>query len=155
MANKATFTSTVNAFISVVVTIVKVKNALLEFINELWKASLIDTEVTTNVLTNGATSVEYILEFNKVGNKVFVIGEFYNGGGAIIAANEVLATVTNTEYLPKTGSGYRLVALPEVQSSSNPVRILMFNGTTGEIKCNGFLTVGTIYTIDGFYITND
>jgi len=154
MANKATFTATVNAFISIVVTIVKVKNALLEYTNELWKTTLNDTEASTNVVTKTFANAVYTIAFNKVGNKVFVNGFFSNVSSATLAGNSILFTVTNSEYIPKGVGEYAFNCISVVPNAGSS-RVVVFEGSTGEVTITGSLVPNTNYQINGWYQTND
>ncbi len=135
------------------VTKVRHKTANDKLVNEFWKNSIISTDSNTLVLTIGLFNVEYNLKFNKVGNKVWVSGEYNNAGGSTITANSILANITSSEFLPKTGEVGRLIAIPQVQNSGSPLLLVFY--ASGEVRTNGYLTAGTIYNINGWYETND
>jgi hypothetical protein len=154
MANKATFTSTVNAFISIVVTIVKVRNALLEYTNELWKSSVNDTDATTNVITKTYASADYNLDFNKVGNKVYVNGIIKVFGSSTLPTLSTYATFTTAEFKPKDN---KIFYINGSQLGTSTCIVMQFIGgtTTGTIKNGRPMLIATDYTINGFYETND
>jgi len=154
MATKSAFTTVVNAWIAITVTITKVRSSLLEFTNELWKASVNDTEATTNVITMTYASADYNLDFNKVGNKVYVNGTVKVFGTSTLPTLSTYATFTNAEFKPKDNKIYYINGIQ--QGTSTSIVMAFYGGTTtGTIKNGRPLAPTTDYSINGWYLTND
>lgn len=152
MATKSSFITTVNGFITAVITQLKLRNGLLEFTNELWKVSLNDNQGTTNVITKTFASATYNLDFNKVGNKVYVNGQVNVFGVTTFPTSAVYATFTNSEFAPKTG---KIFYINGSELGGSTVFSMSFNGTTGEIKSTKALNAISNFSINGWYQTND
>jgi hypothetical protein len=152
MATKASFITTVNGFLTAIITVLKHRNSMLEVINELWKTSLNDTQSSTNVITKTFASATYNLDFNKVGNKVYVSGTVNVFGVITFTTSDIYATFTNSELAPKTG---KIFYINGSELGGTKVFALSFNGTTGEIKSTKSLNPISNYTINGWYQTND
>jgi len=99
MATKTSITSTINGFITAIVTVSKVRSAFDTLLNNVYPTPLVDTEATTNVITAVGTNYEYQLTFTKVGRLVNVNGFISNVSGSILDIEDI-ATISNTEYNP-------------------------------------------------------
>jgi len=154
MATKSAFITTVNGFLTAVITYLTHRSSMLEVINELWKASLNDTEATTNVITMTYASADYNLDFNKVGNKVYVNGTVKVFGTSTLPTLSTYATFTNSEFKPKDNKIYYING---IQSGTSTAIVMAFYGgtTTGTIKNGRPMATATDYTINGWYLTND
>ena len=72
MATKSSLISTINGYITSVVTVLKVRNAFSSIINELFQTT------TTYSLETGTNVFRYKLRFKKIGNIVFLDGYITN-----------------------------------------------------------------------------
>ena len=146
MATKSVLISTINGFISVIVTIVKVRKAFLEVINELFASSNNYTVTTGNI--------QYNLTFTKSGNKCHVTGSIKNASSSIIG-NTKLLDIPNSLYYPKISQ-----SSTGVGSSSLSNSIIAFTDSTfliypNSIFINNNLGVGSTLIINTSYIVND
>ena len=73
--------------------------------NELYPTKASDTHSTTNVLTKVYADIEYIVNFKKVGNTVFIWGYVENIGNSINGLTN-LANITNSVYVPASGEDF-------------------------------------------------
>jgi len=110
MATKANLITSINGFLTSVVTILKHRDSMLEVVNELYPTTIEDvysslTETTT-ITSKFTTGFYYTLDFKKVGNTVFVNGFVRNSTGSIFSG--VILTLTNSEYYVKTGKNYSI-----------------------------------------------
>lgn len=99
MATKTSITSTINGFITAIVTVTKVRSAFDTLLNNVYPTPLVDTHLTTNVITSVNANFEYQLTFTKVGRLVHVVGFLTNVSGSILDIEDI-ATISNTEYRP-------------------------------------------------------
>lgn len=102
MATKSGIISTVNGFITAVITQLKVRNAFLDVINNLYPTTI--TESYTNLattVTNTAIIANhyYTTYWKKQGNVVHIKGKFTNKTGSSVS-NEDWFTIPVAEYLP-------------------------------------------------------
>lgn len=72
METKSSLISTINGYITSVVTVLKVRNAFSSIINELFQTT------TTYSLETGTNVFRYKLRFKKIGNIVFLDGYITN-----------------------------------------------------------------------------
>lgn len=97
MATKTSITSTINGFITAIVTVTKVRSAFDTLLNNVYPTPLVDTEATTNVITAIDTNFEYQLTFTKVGRLVHLHGFITNVSGSILDGVDI-ANITNAEF---------------------------------------------------------
>lgn len=102
MATKTSITSTINGFITAIVTVAKVRNAFDTLLNNVYPTPISDTELTTNVVTKISTNFIYDLQFSKVGRNIHIYGSITNVSGSILDEIEDILEVTSTEFEPYT-----------------------------------------------------
>lgn len=103
--NKTTLISTINGFITAIVTVAKVRSAFSAIIDILYPTKVSDNHGTTAVLTKVYADIEYIVNFKKVGNTVFIWGYVENIGNSINGLTN-LANITNSVYVPASGEDF-------------------------------------------------
>lgn len=123
MATKTGIIASINGFITAVITQLKVRNAYLELVNEMYRETT--TESYSNIADNtplttpNGTTHYYSFKVDKIGNKVFFDGTLTNKTGS---------TTTNSEYLE--------VNATEFLQNADIVTFYGVNTTTGlPIKC--------------------
>ena len=103
MATKTSITSTINGFITAIVTVTKVRSAFDTLLNNVYPTPISDTQLTTNVVTKIGTKFTYNLQFSKVGRNIHICGSITNvSGGSILNSVEDILEVTNAEFEPYT-----------------------------------------------------
>ena len=102
MATKTSITSTINGFITAIVTVTKVRSAFDTLLNNLYPTPISDTQLTTNVVTKIGTKFTYNLQFSKVGRNIHICGNIKNVSGSILGSLEEILEVTNAEFEPYT-----------------------------------------------------
>jgi hypothetical protein len=95
--NKTTLISTINGFITAVVSVAKVRNAYLEIINALFPTKLNQTISTGDIICN--------LDYKKCGNEARVSGSITNNTSSLIG--DGLIEIPNSIYYAKTGTQTR------------------------------------------------
>ena len=120
MATKTSITSTINGFITAIVTVTKVRSAFDTLLNNLYPTPISDTQLTTNVVTKIGTKFTYNLQFSKVGRNIHICGIIKNVSGSILSSVEDILEVTNAEFEPYTS--YTLIG-----SNTNGNVLLSFN----------------------------
>ena len=120
MATKTSITSTINGFITAIVTVTKVRSAFDTLLNNVYPTPISDTQLTTNVVTKIGTNFTYNLQFSKVGRNIHIYGGITNVSGSILNSVEDILEVTNAEFEPYTT--YNLIG-----SNSNGNIYLSFN----------------------------
>lgn len=73
--------------------------------DELYPTKVSDNQGTTTVLTKVYADIQYIVNFKKVGNTVFIWGYVENIGNSINGLTN-LANITNSIYVPASGEDF-------------------------------------------------
>jgi len=102
MATKTSITSTINGFITAIVTVTKVRNAFDTLLNNIYPTPILDTQATTNVATSLSANFEYSLQFTKTGRNIHVYGTIQNVSGSILGGVEDVLEITTAEFDPYT-----------------------------------------------------
>jgi len=129
-------------------------NANEFMVNEFYSTPVTDNEATTSIIEVTAPSADYNVEFNKVGNKVFVNGTVKVFGSTTLPASSIYATFTSAEFKPKDNKIYYING---IQQGTGVAIVMAFHGgtTTGVIRTGRPMSPATDYTINGWYLTND
>lgn len=142
---KASLISTINGFITAIVSVTKVRNAYLELINIFFSTTIVKSN------TSAPNQFTYNLKFNKKGNMVHCSG-FIKNDYAIIKGNEIIFTQTDSELYCKTGQDTTAYGMNATALSNQSV---MINFNNANIYLNGAFQVGAIIYINASYQTND
>tara|TARA_R110000796_G_scaffold228458_1_gene345640 strand:- start:58 stop:525 length:468 start_codon:yes stop_codon:yes gene_type:complete len=102
------------------------------FLENFYGLKLLDTNATTNVVTQSSSGLVYSVRVIKQGGAVRVVGTGRNATSAVTGANTVFFTITNTDYLQQTSA-------PEYPISHSA-------GTGENIRC--VLTTNVFATFD-------
>ena len=104
MSNKTTLTSVVNGFITAIVTVTKVRNALAALIGEFYTTVLTDSNATETYTTKASSSLPYNARFTKQGTHCHLSLYFRNTGATTINASQTspykIFTIDEAELLP-------------------------------------------------------
>ena len=98
MAIKSSITSTINGFITAIVTVAKTRSAFATLIDNVYPTPIVDTHLTTNILTSINANFTYNLTFTKIGRMVHVNGTITSVSGSMTV--EDIASITTSEFLP-------------------------------------------------------
>ena len=120
MATKSSITSTINGFITAIVTVSKVRSSFDTIVDNIYPTPISDTQATTNVVTKISTNFTYNLQFTKTGRNIHVCGKITNISGSILNSVEEILEVTNSEFEPYTSYSF-------IGSNSNGNVQLSFN----------------------------
>jgi len=102
MATKTSITSTINGFITAIVTVTKVRNAFDTLLNNIYPTPILDTQATTNVATSLSANFEYSLQFTKTARNIHIYGTIQNVSGSILGGVEDVLEITTAEFDPYT-----------------------------------------------------
>lgn len=99
MAIKSTITSTINGFITAIITQAKVRSAFSTLLDNIYPTPTYETQATNVIYTKAGENFTYDIKIAKIGRVVHINGRFENiTGGALSVQN--LVTITDAEYLP-------------------------------------------------------
>lgn len=77
---KANLISTVNGFLTAIVTISKNRNAMLEIINELYPSKVVDNSTDEIYTTQNNSDITYTIQIVKQGRNIRIDGTYTYGG---------------------------------------------------------------------------
>jgi len=152
MATKSTLTTQISNALSVIVSIFKVNTAFGKVVDEIYPATVFDTQATTNIFTRGSlqTQFSYAFKVKKRGNIVFIQGSITNTSATTAFALNSITEVTNTEYLPTDAQSIIC------NTSWGTSRLISFLRSPDYVVGNGIsVPPNGIVTINGYYFTND
>ena len=138
MATKTSILSTINGFITAIVTVLKVRNAFSTIVNEIYPDIISETRTTTSHtsrITNPnllKENITYNIFIVKQGRLVTIKGFIHNQTGAIVSnsvINDFIFEIVNYEYLPHELS--TTVLFPVAQGT-----FVEINGTDKKLYCN-------------------
>jgi len=149
MAIKSSILSTVNGFITSIITQAKVRSALSTLLDNFYPTVLYDTDATTNVFTKTDTDFEYSFKIAKVGRVVNIDGYIENVTASSIS-DQPIASITNTEYTLATGiDNYNIVA------TSLSGLVVFVSLRTNSISVFGTIPKDVKFYFNGCYTTKD
>jgi hypothetical protein len=149
MAIKSSILSTVNGFITAIVSVSKVRSALSTLLDNFYPTVLYDNQTTTNVITKVDDDFEYSFKIAKVGRVVHIDGYIENVTASSISGQPI-ASITNTEYTLATGiNNYNIVA------TSLSGLVVFVSLRTNSISVFGNIPIDTKFYFNGCYTTKD
>ncbi len=101
MATKTSFLSTINGFITALITQAKVRSAFSTVSDELYPTSVIDTQVTETYTNKSSTNITYSIRIVKSGNIAHISGQITNVTGVFLNPQYIF-TWKETEFRPKS-----------------------------------------------------
>jgi len=151
MATKTNFLSTINGFITALITQAKVRSAFSTVSDELYPASVIDTNSTETYTTKVGSIITYSIRIVKTGNICRVKISVTNTGTTGVLSPQNIFTWKDTEYRPKSG-------VNDIQfyaESTSGARILLFLNNTVLSFTNTPMPIGTFFAEYTTYIAQD
>lgn len=153
MATKANWLSTVNGFITAVITQAKLRSAFSTTADEMYPTVVTDDYVSQTYTTNGATVLRYNITIHKSGNSCHIKGIITNpqtnvsiGGG-----NLSIFTWKSNQYKPKAG-----VNSFAFKAMSGPALEVNFFLDDAGLWINGAVPANTAVSFDyKFYVAAD
>jgi len=105
MANKASILSTINGFITAVITQAKVRSAYSTVVDAVYPTEVTDSQSTETYTTKAGTDITYSLVLSKQGNQVAIkISNLRNTTAGALSDGSAIFTWKDTEYQPKATS---------------------------------------------------
>lgn len=101
MATKNTITSTINGFITAIITQLKLRNAFSTLLDNIYPTVVIDIESTTTIFTKVNNDFIYDIKTSKIGRNVNICGSFTNDTESAISDVNIM-NITNSEYIVGT-----------------------------------------------------
>jgi len=143
MATKSSLISSINSFLTAIVTITKHRNSMLEVVNELFQTTTIQTLVT------GSDVFWHSLRYKKIGNIVYIDGYITN---KFTTTEQYVNAVTipNSLFFAKTGQATYLYGVNENTNTN-----VQFEINNDEIFLNTTLSPNQKVYINAHYQTND
>ena len=153
MATKSQLITSVNGHLTEVIDIADHRASMLDLINQLYPATVQDTQATTNVFARGTiqTNFNYSFKLKKTGNIVFISGQITNNSNTTAFELDDITAIINTEYQPQSTQNI-------IGMTNNSNRVLLavvgsgvniLSGNGASIPANGYVD------FNGFYFTND
>ena len=146
--------TSINNFITAVVTVAKTRSAFADIVNEIYSPTILDDETTTNVFQRGTiqTKFDYTFTLKKRGNIVFISGRVANNSTTTSNALLFLTEIIDPEFYPSVNQNI-------IGISNNSERIVLtalntpdFKGFSGNLV---FIPASGSFNFNGFYFTND
>ena len=141
--NKSTLITTINDFLTAIITPTKHRNSMLELINIFFSTTIVHAN------TSAPNQYTYNLKFNKRGNKVHVSGTIRNDYTSV-KSGEVIFTNPTSALACKTSNDTLYVGQLDPSNANCLVTFALQN-----IYLNGVLPVGASLVINTNYLTND
>jgi len=143
MATKSTILSTINGFITAIITQAKHRSSMSTIVDEMYQNVVTDSNVDETYTTNGASLLDYSITIHKSGNVGRIKGSITNNE-LIAIGNVSLFDFNNTEYKPKNFvNNFKLTAINDITT------VLCTLGSTFTV--NGSIPSGE--TVEFEYIT--
>jgi hypothetical protein len=120
---KANLISTVNGFLTAIVTIAKNRNAMLEIINELYPSKVIDNSTDEIYTTQNNSNITYAIQIVKQGRNIRINGTYtYSGSSTLEAGTEIFA-FKESEFKGDTSAylGVNIRYVPFILESTNVI----------------------------------
>lgn len=149
MAIKSAITTTINGFITAIITQAKVRSALSTLLDNLYPTVVIDTQATTTIFTKTDTDFNYDIKTAKVGRLVNICGSFENVSG-VTKSDQSIMSITNTEY--RTDA---LVLNHYILAVSDSGLIVKLSLTGSNIDLVGVAPTGVKFYFNGNYTVKD
>ena len=142
MATKTNLISTINGFITAIVTVSKVRSSFDTIVDNIYPTPISDTQATTNVVTKIGAKFTYNLQFTKTGRNIHVYGRITNVSGSFLPIGESILAVTNSEFEPYTTYNF-------IGSNTNGNVALSFSSNA--LTLVGSMGIGETITINQTY----
>jgi hypothetical protein len=142
MPNKSTLTSTINGYITALITQAKLRSGFLEVINSLFQTTTYQADTT------GSNKFLYDLRYKKIGNIVYLDGTITNAYSIAKTTCDIL-TIPDSLFYAKTS----FPTLLSINSTLyTPIRLKF---EADKIKLDTSMQAGQVIYINAHYQTND
>lgn len=153
--NKSTILSTINGFLTAVITQAKVRSSHSTIVDNLWTAPIENAKITSSLTPLSITTplnadINYSVTVKRVGNIVYISGYITNAGVSTISSSDILE-FTDTDFNGRTSTYNSFIATNTSIYTDNA--LLGVDGT--KLKLYSPLPVGSIYRFNAYYFTND
>lgn len=149
MAIKSTITSTINSFITAIITQTKLRNALSTLLDNFYPTPVYDTQATTNVFTKVDNDFTYNIKVAKIGRVVHINGWFENITGSALGSQNIV-TITDSEYLP-----YVFAERQAIQAFSESGQVVTLGISGSSILVTSTTPSAVEFYFNGTYIVKD
>ena len=153
MATKANWLTTVNGFITAVITQAKLRSAFSTTADELYPSTVDDDYVSQTYTTTGTSTIRYNITIHKSGNSCHIKGIITNPNTAVALGGGNLGIFTwkTNQYKPKAGvNSFAFKAMTGATTQVN-----FFLDDAG-LFINGSIPANTAVSFDyKFYIAAD
>lgn len=126
MATKTSIISTINGFITAIVTVTKVRSAFNTIIDNIYPTVVTDDNGSTNVFTSLHPDLTYELYIVKQGRSVTITGYIINESIEILSDD--MCEITNSEYqhfaYPVGGLGAVFFYGNNIQLLNNKIKVI-------------------------------
>ena len=102
MATKTSLLTTINGFITAVITQAKHRSSMSAVVDEIYPSNVNDSQATETYTTKAGTSINYSIRITKSGNIAHIKGEIRNTTTGILPSQNVF-TWKDNEFRPKSG----------------------------------------------------
>ncbi len=150
MATKSNLVTTLNGFITAVITQLKHRNANNAIVDEIYPISVTDTQTSETYTTKAGVNLIYFIRITKSGNIAHISGIVRNTTPNILSSQNIFMWKTN-EFTPKSGvNDFSFIAY----NGANQATLFLNNNVLALV--GSILPTSTNYTFDfKTYITND
>ena len=150
MATKTSLLTTINGFITAVITQAKHRSSMSAVVDEIYPSNVTDSQATETYTTKAGTSINYSIRITKSGNIAHISGTVRNTTSGILNPQNIF-TWKNNEFKPKSGvNDFTFKAL----NGSNEVTLFLNNNVLS--LTTNILPTSTNYSFDfKTYITQD
>jgi len=149
MAIKSSILTTVNGFITAIITQAKVRSALSTLLDNFYPTVVIDTQATTTIFTKADTDFTYDIKTSKVGRNVNICGSLKNVTGSVVS-DQKLADITSTEYQTDP-----LILNHYIPAFSVGGQMIFLSLTGTDLDIVGTVPDDTDFYFNGTYTTKD
>jgi hypothetical protein len=102
MATKANLLSTINGFITAVITQAKHRSSMSTVVDEIYPSNVTDSQTTETYTTKAGTNFSYSIRITKSGNIAHIKGEVRNITNSLQSSQNIF-TWKDNEFKPKSG----------------------------------------------------
>jgi len=102
MATKTSLLTTINGFITSVITQTKHRSSMSAVVDEIYPTQVTDSQTSETYTTKAGTNINYSITVIKSGNIAHVKGTVTNNTSSLIGSQNIF-TWKNNEFRPKSG----------------------------------------------------
>lgn len=150
MATKTGLISTINGFLTAIITQAKVRSSASAIVDEIYPNSVTDSQATETYTTKVGSGINYSIRIVKSGNVAYISGTIRNTTSGILPSQNVFLWKSN-DFKPKSGVNDLIF---KAFNGSNPIDLFLSNNVL--FLQSSILPTSTSYSFDfKTYITQD